>query len=884
MPDKSHNIPQIDDPYVGKVYGNLLDTYATPTYNVKLYMLRHDRTVAAKDGIASYDETLTGPAEDQIILAQTGVTATTIDDLSIEALTAADGPNVVQIKFTITQPGAATFIDQLQLARTYLDQPNSAFPIVFLEIRFQGWLGSTMGKDDDEDTGGQYAEITDPIRWKLHLTKLATTINEKGSKYECEAIPSKTVAFTAPLYKVPAKLTTTGRTITEHVKSFTDALNHYHRDTAGHKVPDIYEFDLSHLIAGDPAPAPDPDATEEEYYGAEAPNTLASDTDDNVMPDGTLNPGLIQDETILTSADPETDDRNRLMNEAYIIGDAVGAKQAFVDDPKDVGESPEITFDQDYLNIPKDMTIEKYFASLLSMNQEFYTKISRMENLDDPASSQCSVDDAYVYWFKMNAEVSQLTFDNSRNRFAHKIVYKPTMYKSSRPDIVVNEKEIAKTPENYKSIANQIFDDGALKKAYHYIFTGLNDQILSLDITYNNGIALMLPPLGGAISHATVILAEKAGSIDRGEDTTLEGVVENLIEAKSKATAKDVFKDFMDSINKLVDLASDAGTGLVQQLEDATGLDNDTITSALQDNNTANQQALENALDSKALKKINAQNQINNPSVESFPEYDPELSGYNYSVDLVNPMETPLTATELEELGYLTAEGIAEATIIPYPTESGTLNQDSASEAATIKKGSVQNTLFGVIASQHTNDAVFLLKLEMTVRGDPWYLGKDTDENTDEKHANFFYGGDNHFYLSLRSPRTFDMDWRDEDSEINTGYWKGDGVSRTFGGIYRLIKVTNNFVNGEFTTDITAQRIVPGQEPLESVADDKQIPESSDPSNDPLNGKDFSGGTKEVWHDGMEGSTLPQGWYTRYQMEHWMTYGQLPPTIEDPDG
>ena len=124
--------------------------------------------------------------------------------------------------------------------------------------------------------------------------------------------------------------------------------------------------------------------------------------------------------------------------------------------------------------------------------------------------------------------------------------------------------------------------------------------------------------------------------------------------------------------------------------------------------------------------------------------------------------------------------------------------------------------MFGVVASQHENDLAFLLQLEMTLRGDPWYLGKDTNDNSDEEACNFFKD-DSHFYLSLRSPKTFDMDWRDEDSPINTGYWKGDGEARTFGGVYRLISVTNNFSNGEYTVDVNAQRVVPAQDPVEAA-------------------------------------------------------------------
>ena len=803
------NIPQIDDPYVGKVYGNLLDNYLTPTYNVKLYMLKKEESVAAPDEVASTTFKKPSP-ENMIILAQTGVTATTIDDLTIEALRTTEAPNAIQINFTVHQPGAATFLDQMQLARAHLKQENDYMPIVFLEIRFQGYEGPTFGENDDEDTGGEFWQ-SKSYRWKLAITGIQVAINSEGSQYDFTAVPTKSIAFTSPLFKIPTNLSTVGKTITEHVKSLETQLNTYHSETAADNgVPDEFTFDLSELLAGTEA-------------GAEGENTLASDEDDTTIegsstlanPDGTVDPGRIQDETLLTSADPEADDRNRQMNETYAVGDAVTAKQAFVDAPLDEGEEPEQVFEEDKIHIPKDMTIEKFFATLLSMNQEFYHKISRKVPIDDP-KAEAKTEQAYVYWFKMDANITQLGFDKKRNGYAHKVVYKPRMYKSSRPDIIVDSKEATPTKEDYKNRAKEIFENGGIRKAYHYIFSGLNDQILNLDIKYDTGIALMIPPLGGAIGQASVVLAEKAGGIDRGKDVTLGGVVENLIEAKADATAKDVFKDFMDSINNLKDIASDGLSGLVQQLEDATGLDNSIITGALQDNNEANQQALELALtkNSDALKEINAQNQINNAAVEPFPEYDPELSGYNYSVDLVNRMETPLTATELENLGYLLTDediGTLNAKVVSSEGSDAYANQ-----AATIKKGSVQNTLFGVVASQHENDLAFLLQLEMTLRGDPWYLGKDTNDNSDEEACNFFKD-DSHFYLSLRSPKTFDMDWRDEDSPINTGYWKGDGEARTFGGVYRLISVTNNFSNGEYTVDVNAQRVVPAQDPVEAA-------------------------------------------------------------------
>ena len=778
-------IPKINDPYVGEVYGNILDNYHSSTYNLKLYMMRKEFSVEAKDGIASLDDSLTCEPKDQIILAQTGVTAATIDDLEIEALTSTDGPNAVGINFTVIQPGAATFLDQLQLARAYLGQENDFMPIVFLEIRFQGLEADI----EDEDKGGEFVEIAGPYRYKLHITKISAEINEEGSTYDIETIPAKSFAFTSPLFKIPSSMTTTGTTITEHVTSLEQLLREHHEDTADtHEVPDEIEFDLSALIGSE------------------------EDTNE----DGTAKVDRINDETVYSSSDPAFDQRNSLMRTTFAIGDAVTNKNTLLESPRESGDEVEEIITADGIIASQDMTMEKYFAILLSMNAEFLSKITRKEVLDD-AEAEADKTEAHVIWFKMDSKLEQLKFDKKRNAYATKVIFKPRIYKSSRPDIMVDGKELAVSKEDYSARAREIFAEGGLLKAYHYIFSGLNDQIKSLDIKYDNGIALLVAPKGGAVGQATVVMAEKEGAVAQDQDTTLEGVVEDFVDKNKQATAKDIWSNFLDDINKIKDVASDGLSGLVQQLEDATGLDQSFIADALQGNNEANQKALEEALDGKTASKILQNNTI--AATEPFPEYEPELSDFKYSVDLTNPMETPLTASELEELGYFTLEGMSE--VIPFTPrldsgENTATGQDSG--AATVKKGSVENTLFGVIASQHSNDLAFLISLDMEIRGDPWYLGKDTEDESNPDAANW-YQNDNHFYLGVRSPKTFDMDWRDEDSEINTGYWKGDGVSRSFGGVYRLISVVNKFSGGEYSVDVTAQRIVPAQEPGDIATD-----------------------------------------------------------------
>ena len=70
-------IEKINDPYIGAaggaVYGNVLDTFSNPTYNIRLYMMNDTLTKNAKDEMSSPDPSLApeNPG-DMVILAQTG--------------------------------------------------------------------------------------------------------------------------------------------------------------------------------------------------------------------------------------------------------------------------------------------------------------------------------------------------------------------------------------------------------------------------------------------------------------------------------------------------------------------------------------------------------------------------------------------------------------------------------------------------------------------------------------------------------------------------------------------------------------------------------------------------------------------------------------------
>lgn len=779
------NVPVINDAYVGKVFGNVLDHYDNPSYNLKLYMVRHEYSknfTESKEQFYAKDRV--APEADTVVLAQTSVTANQIDDVTIQSLAGSDGGSQNSLEFTIVQPGAATFLDEIQYAKGYLGLEGSD-TTMFLEIRFQGYTTDL----EDNDEGGEPTVILGPLVYKLKFTDFDLSLDASGSIYNCRSLIFGTAAYRDAVFRTPQTLTTTGATITEHVEDFQTALNEWHTNTTAHTIPDQIEINLEKLFE-------------------------PSD-------DGTVSLTSIRDENLITSKDTgQAESVNRIMNETWEVRTKLEQQSALADAPIDTGTAPEIQFDGDNLSIKEGTTIEEFMYILLSMCPEFYSKISRKENIDDPESS-VNKDQGFIAWFKVHASSQELEFDPSRNKYATKYVYTPILYKTANPNIAVDIEELNPEIQDIKERVKQFKANGSLKKAYSYIFTGLNDQILSLDISYNGASASLLAPKYGALGEISQTSQNKiSDSTPEGEDTSYAGRLDSLLgKAKEKAD-KDIFSGFVDAVNDLQSGGDAILNSLANQLSNASGLDEADILSLIQDKTGIN--SLVESLDREVRSQLNnLQINVAAPATEPptiiIPEtapggYTPEVSGFVYSADFITPSsDQELDAATLAELGYVQAQNFKNIT----QAAESSKDVKSEAEAGTTQTGTTRNKLFGFITEQH-GAATFLVSLDMEVRGDPWYLSPaDLSDTTDD--VGNFNRDQQLFYLRIASPQKFDPDWRDEDA--NTGYWKFDGTSRTFSGVYRIVSVTNTFSGGVFTTSITSQRVSALDEPLDEATD-----------------------------------------------------------------
>ena len=787
-------IPEYFDPYVGKVYGNILDYYDNATYNLKLYMVENSYTENAPAEFGLAEENLAAPPGATVILAQTGVTGTQIDNLEIASVvTANDGPQANTIKFTIKQPGAATFPDQIQLAKVYLDHENTAHATMFLEIRFQGYRESDLGPSDvewDPDTGGDPEIVAGPFRYKIQPTQIRVAIDSTGSTYDFETVATASYAFRDDVYKIPKTLNTLGKTITEHVEDLEKKLNEL-QESSDSEVKDVITFDLGKLVG----------SADESSGGTSF--------------------DIINDETLISNTDADAEDTNRVINlESIESADAIERQKALEDNPKDSGETAEQEIDQDKIAVAEGVSIHDYFLTLLSMNEEYISKISRKSEIDNPEDDNIDQDQTFISWLRINADTKQLGFDKRRNKYAQQYTFIPTIYKSTRRDVAVDVRETE--AKDTRKVIEDMIGNGTLLKAYNYMFTGLNDQIQSLDIRYDQGLDLLLPPKGGAMGDISITASDSlANTVPEAKDLSLEGQVNDLFNKSENALEKSSLKGLLDDLKSLLNTA----TGAVDQLASAVGLSSAQLIDLVNFGTNANKEAFIEQLDAATTKQLNASVNIStstptvlDPTIA--PDYKPEFSGYAYGSDFLNPGVSYPDVTLLENLGYinvqdkLAAAGITEQEALESKQgTSSTTDTPSKVAGGTYKAGSVQNKLLGFIAGSHS-DTQFMMQIELGLRGDPWYLGSKgtgldgVTKKSDATAANH-KGDDNCFFLNINAPITYDPDYTDEDSNLNSGYWDMSGEARTFGGVYRIIKVTNQFNGGVFTSSVSGQRVLP---------------------------------------------------------------------------
>lgn len=857
--------PKIYDPYLGEMYGNILDQYDNPAYNLRLYLKKEQISAAAPAGAATGNAvatqgtnttpadlaaqginpnnipsgnptdpnlanggssarsdtpaTATSPAtpgdKNIVIVAQTGVTGNQIDNLEIDGVP--DDLGAINASFTVVQPGAANLLDQIQYARKYLGATEAELTAndftMYIDVNFVGY---TTDPDNNENDGSA-TQIIDTITYPLMIRKISVQVNNTGSQYEFTGSILPTVGKNDEIYKLPRDTTIRGSTISEFFTSLETNYNTLLRAQSTEYKPDEVKFDVSALIQ--------PRAS-----ASQGPTTVGATPQQLYIRNESI-PTQGDDQTVEGATNPRYPD-NTGQNQTDAINAADGASNA---------GSTESNLPGVNINLSKGDTIEKIVATILSMNREFRETVTRLSgDMDDPGDREVNDEQTFINWFDIHSQVENLGWDKDRGRYTRRYTYTPYLTRDIRSDVMLTTKEVSFLDEKGQSFGSErpvtaiatkrlqdLYNAGALHKSYFYIFTGLNDQIINLDISLDNAVTILLPPSGGTAGEFSVTSAPaRSNSEPQNRDLSLIPELRAAQDARNKESLVGIFNkirglgseigDRIDSIAQTIDRTP---ADVAAAITDATGRQARTLVDSLA--------ATEAQRLVRALEASNGADAPDTPttnteiSVTTNGVYSPEVSGFLYSEDIVQPGR--FTTEEIEAAGL----NVLDTNI---PTGAGGATPQTRSVNSPL--GGMTSTgpssvLMGYVYRSREDGAQFLLNIDLTLRGDPYWLtalsdgkfeyGKSSPDKTVYPNDTSYY-----FLLTIGTPTQYDYNISDEDE--NSGYWSDGRTSGYFSGLYMPIKWKNKFSNGVYTTEVSAvkehsvplqwiKRVPPGETP-----------------------------------------------------------------------
>ena len=781
--DKSQSAPKQEDRFLNTVFGNVLDEAVNTSYNLKLYMIK-DRT---SGGGGYVNGALAAKPEETVVIAQTGVTGVQMDGLTLDFVKDKGNHFATAANFSLIQPGAADLLDQIQAAKVHLGIEAGMYADVpmFLEINFKGYAASM----EEEDGKGEPIHICGPFIYQLRLAKISIAIDDKGSEYEVMCTVGTSNATVDNYFRIPMDTSVSGSTITELVDELQANIKRFKEENlTDNDVQDEIEFDIDQLI---------------EELG---------------------------DETIVydTASQKAAEQVNRLMNaESQGITTKADFEKALEDDPDSLDGGASVNagiFQNNRINFKEGTDINKFFTTILVMNKKFLDKVNRKINLDDPDMTEDNYDlkKAYTKWYKIESEMEYLDYDTSRNKYAQRVTYQPMLYDTSNELTMTSGVEAKPAKDDVKSRVKELNESKNLLKAYHYLYTGLNDQILNADIKFDAGQILLLAPGGGKMGDmstnpnstaptAELSADEKAAqekAVREGKQIDVSGVKQALkndpslrqrLKDKGVATQEDL--DRMDNDDKLAGEFAKTAVYLANNGKDPLGF-----------------------IDKKVGKDASKNSPTESDSETSsggIKTYKPEPSGFLYSSDILSDaggIESFIgenqTLTQLRQAANKVPSEEATDPIVKTESSKSIVNDGSSTN-----DGTSSGTLFGYMYN-NVQDAAILVNMDIGLKGDPWYLGEPTtyedaragksitsskDKAVRSKPEGLAYDfDDNYFLFTMQTPRVRDPDIDEEDN--NTGYMEKAGTSFFISGVYMISRVSAVFNGGMFTCDVAGHK------------------------------------------------------------------------------
>ena len=231
---------------------NQLDQFDQPTYHFRLYIMGDEAARTRRFGPHS--------TEERIVIAESGVTSTQIDDVEIHSITGMKkGAGIgiaTNFSFILTQPFGATLLDEIVDASQLLGIQNYAKAPYYLELSFRGRTRDDTAREADSDFSNLIWV------WPIIFTKMSIDVNVGGSTYAVEASLYSDVSYTNHVSDISKQISVDAETVGEFYTKLAVELNsrEAEKESTGYVFPDTYSFRVDSDIINEKII---PDSTEE---------------------------------------------------------------------------------------------------------------------------------------------------------------------------------------------------------------------------------------------------------------------------------------------------------------------------------------------------------------------------------------------------------------------------------------------------------------------------------------------------------------------------------------------------------------------------------------------------------------------------------------------
>ena len=370
--------------------------------------------------------------------------------------------NAIDISFTLIEPYGLTFLDRLIAASDAVKSTNYLANPYLLQIDFFGY-------DDEGQNKTPIPNLTKRI--PINFLGLTAKVTTSGAEYQIQAMPFSHQAFTDSAVSTPISVEITAGTVAGFFKATskgTANLEAILKDQRAESDPTKpLLFTTSASTGGSGATAV---TSKDQLYSAKS----YADA---------LNAHMIKLEI----------DRKMLLSDRYdfVFDSTIGESPLYADaataavteapmgDPAKTKDSQQ-GGDSSYLNqkqrkytIQQGSSIDSVLTTLIK-NSNYLTKqlvIRENRTNEQFIADKKANEDKFLKWFKVIPKITLRGFDTQTNTFAKNITYHIIPYEM--PNVRSEEAPQGKATKNKVS------------KNYQYIYTGLNADILDLNIEFN---------------------------------------------------------------------------------------------------------------------------------------------------------------------------------------------------------------------------------------------------------------------------------------------------------------------------------------------------------------------------------------------------------------